>query len=312
LPSDSSFIIFCMGWRMALAALISVLSAICASAQDLEPRVYSASPVGTTFLQVGFGRSSGDVVFDPTVPITNVEATLYSPIVGLSHTFGLFGRQTLFSALFPYVWGNVTGQVGVQSGKVHRSGAADIRMRYSVNLHGSPALTPKEFARNRHSYILAGSLTVQAPSGQYGSTKLVNIGTNRWAFKPEIGFSCPVKKLDLDLYAGTWFFTDNNNYYPGTVNRSARPLTALLAHVSYTIRRGLWAAFDSTWYSGGDVRLNGGPAMDGQNNSRLGATVSIPLSARQSIKVAYSSGIYGKIGASFDTVTVSWQKIWLR
>jgi hypothetical protein len=26
------------------------------------------------------------------------------------------------------------------------------------------------------------------------------------------------------------------------------PLTALQAHVSYTIRRGLWAAFDSTWY----------------------------------------------------------------
>lgn len=301
-----------MGWRMALAALISVLSSICASAQDMEPRAYSASPVGTTFLQIAYGRSSGDVVFDPTIPITNVQATLYSPTVGASHTFGLFGRQTLFSAALPYVWGNVTGQVGTQSGKVYRSGVGDLRLRYAVNLHGSPALTPKEFARSRHSYILAASLTVQAPSGQYGDTKLINIGTNRWALKPEVGFSYPVKKLDLDLYAGAWFFTDNNNYYPGTTNRAQQPLTALQAHVSYTIRRGLWAAFDSTWYGGGDVQLNGGPGMNRQSNSRLGATVSIPLSARQSVKVAYSSGVSGTIGAKFNTVTISWQKIWLR
>lgn len=296
---------------MALAALLSLLSSICASAQDLEPRVYSASPVGTTFLQFAFGRSAGEVVFDPTIPITNVQATLYSPTVGVSHTFGLLGRQTLFSAALPYVWGNVTGEVGTQSGKVHRSGVGDLRLRYSVNLHGSPALTPREFARNRHSYILAASLTAQAPSGQYGDTKLINIGTNRWALKPELGFSYPVKKLDLDLYAGAWFFTDNNNYYPGTSNRAQQPLTALQAHVSYTIRRGLWAAFDSTWYGGGDVQLNGGTGMDRQSNSRLGATVSIPLSARQSVKVAYSSGVSGTIGAKFDTVTVSWQKIWL-
>jgi len=297
---------------MVFAALISVLSSICASAQDLEPRVYSASPVGTTFLQIAYGRSSGDVVFDPTIPITNVEATLYSPTVGVSHTFGLFGRQTLFSAALPYVWGNVTGEVGTQSGKVHRSGVGDLRLRYAVNLHGSPALTPKEFARSRHSYILAASLTVQAPSGQYGDTKLINIGANRWALKPEAGFSYPVKKLDLDLYAGAWFFTANNNYYPGTTNRAQQPLTALQAHVSYTIRRGLWAAFDSTWYGGGDVQLNGGPGMNRQNNSRLGATVSIPLPARQSVKVAYSSGVSGTIGAKFDTVTISWQKIWFR
>ncbi|WP_216841231.1 transporter [Acidobacterium sp. S8] len=277
-------------------------------AQDLEPRAYAASPVGITFLGVVMARSSGDVTFDPSIPITNVSAKLYLPVATASHTFALFHRQTLFSAGLPYVWGNVTGDVGTQSGKVYRSGLGDLRLRYSVNLHGSPAMSAKEFARKRHGYILGTSLTVQAPSGQYGATKLINIGTNRWSIKPEIGFSYPVRKVDLDFYAGTWFFTDNSSYYPGNVNRTQQPVTALQAHVSYTIRRGLWAAFDSTWYNGGDVSMNNGPYKNRENNSRLGGTVSIPLPASQSIKVAYSEGVYGTIGADFTTWTIGWQK----
>ena len=299
-------------WLLVLATVILFVG-LQALAQDLEPRVYSASPVGTTFLGVGFGRSSGEVTFDPTIPVTNVNAALYSPTISVSHTFGVFHRQTLFSAALSYVWGNVTGDVGTQTGKVYRSGLADLRLRYSFNLHGSPALSPKKFAAHFHrEYILATSLTVQAPAGQYGSTKLINIGTNRWSFKPEIGFSYPVKKLDLDLYAGAWFFTDNHSYYPGTANRLQEPLSALQAHVSYTIRRGLWAAFDATWYAGGAVSVNDGPLQNRESNSRLGATASIPLPARQSIKFAYSSGVSGTVGAKFNTVTVSWQRTFFR
>jgi Putative MetA-pathway of phenol degradation len=299
-----------LGWLITLAVVVALFSSARAWTQDLEPRVYSASPVGTSFLQFGFGRSNGDVTFDPTIPITNVQATLYSPSVAVSHTFGLFGRQTLLSAGVPYVWGNVTGDVGTQAGKVYRSGLADMRLRYSVNLHGSPALSPKEFASKHTGYIIATSLTVQPPSGQYGSTKLINLGTNRWALKPEVGFSYPVRRFYLDLYAGAWFFSDNNSYYPGSANRSQEPLTALQAHVSYTLRRGLWAALDSTWYGGGANSVNGAPPSERQSNSRIGATVSLPLPARQSIKVAYSSGVSGTIGAKFTTLTISWQRVW--
>lgn len=291
---------------------VTLFGAAHGAAQDLEPRAYSVSPVGVTFLQFGFARSSGDVTFDPTIPITNVEATFYSPTVAVSHTFGLFGRQTLLSVGIPYSWGNVSGDVGTQSGTVYRSGLADMRFRYSINLHGSPAQSPKDFKPTSHDYVIGTSLSVQAPSGQYGSTKLINIGTNRWAFKPEIGFSYPVRRLFLDLYAGATFFADNGSYYPGTSDRSQAPLTALQAHVSYTVRRGLWAAFDATWYGGGAVSLNGGPFSDRQSNSRLGGTVSLPLPGRQSIKVAYSSGVSGRIGADFSTLSISWQRVWFR
>ncbi|HEY4008623.1 MAG TPA: transporter [Acidobacteriaceae bacterium] len=301
-----------MVWLTAVAVWTLVFAGTFAVAQDLEPRVYSASPVGTSFLQFGFSRSHGDVVFDPTIPLTNVEATLYAPAVAVSHTFGLFGRQTLLSVGLPYVWGNISGDVGTQSATAYRSGLADLRLRYSVNLHGSPAQPPDKFARKARTYIIATSLTVDVPSGQYGPSNLINIGTNRWAIKPELGFSYPIRKFDVDLYAGAWFFATNGSYYPGSATRSQEPLTGVQAHFSYTVRRRLWVAFDSTWYGGGAVSVSGGPETSRLSNTRLGATGSIPLPDQQSIKLAYSTGVYGRIGASFNTVTVSWQKTWLR
>jgi hypothetical protein len=267
--------------------------------------------VGTTFLVLAFARASGGVVFDPTIPLTDVKATLYSPVVGVGRTLGLFGRQALIVASSPYVWGNITGSVGEQSGMITRSGLADVQLRFSLNLHGSPALTPRQFVATPHSSFIVGtSLTVSAPTGQYYPTKLINLGANRWAFKPEVGFSYPVRKFDFDLYVGAWLFTENPKFFPGRSSRTQDLLTAVQGHVSYTIRRGMWAAFDSTWYGGGAAHTNGGPAVNRKSNSRLGATLSLPLGKSQSLKFSYSSGVAARTGSNFQTLAVAWQHIW--
>lgn len=149
-----------------------------------------------------------------------------------------------------------------------------------------------------------------APSGQYDNTKLINIGTNRWSFKPEIGISYPIKRVDLDFYAGAWFFTANQSFYPGHSSRTQDPLPALQAHASYTLRRGLWAAVDATWYSGGASTVNDGTPSQRQNNSRLGATFSYPFARGHSFKISYSSGVTGNIGSKFNTVAGAWQYVW--
>ena len=291
--------------------LASVLLITAVWGQDLEPRSYSASPVGTSFAGVGFGRSSGDISFDPTVPITNASATLYSPALGLGQTFGVLGRQALLTVSLPYAWGNASGDVGNGEQSIYRSGLGDVKARFSINLRGSPALTPREFAKRTHrSFIVGTSLTFTAPTGQYSGEKLINLGTNRWSFKPEVGVSYPVKKLDLDLYAGAWFFMENGNFYPGQVTRSQDPLTAIQAHASYTVRRSLWMAFDATWYGGGAGSVGNGPPTLRQSNSRAGGTVSLPLAKGQSIKFAYSSGVTGNVGAKFTTIGVGWQYVW--
>lgn len=282
-----------------------------AAAQELEPRAYSASPVGANFLVVGFGRSTGSVTFDPTIPITDVEAHLNTPTVGLGHTFGVWGRQALVAAGLPYVWGDVEGDVAEQRQSITRSGLADLRVRFSVNLHGNPAQTPQEFAKTqRHGLLVGTSLAVQAPSGQYDPAKLINLGTNRWAFKPEVGLSYPWKKFYFDLYGGATFFTQNSRFYPGESSRTQDPITTVQGHVSYTIRRQMWFAIDGTWYQGGAGYVNGGPPSTSQSNTRFGATLSFPVSKRQSMKVAYSAGATARTGTNFDTISVAWQFTW--
>jgi outer membrane putative beta-barrel porin/alpha-amylase len=299
-----------LSWLTGMVLLLSP-GPHSAAAQELEPRAYSASPVGVNFFVVGFNRSTGAVTFDPTIPITDVQAHLNIPTLGLGHTFGIWGRQALVTAGLPYAWGELEGKVAEQQQRITRSGLADLRLKFSVNLHGNPARTPREFAQVPRRGVLVGtSLTVQAPTGQYDPTKLVNLGTNRWAFKPELGISYLWKKFELDLYGGAWLFGDNSRFYPGESLRKQDPITTLQGHVSYTIRRQMWFAVDGTWYRGGAVYVNGGLPTISQNNTRFGATLSLPLSKRQSLKVAYGAGATARTGSNFDTIGVTWQFMW--
>ena len=253
-------------WPLTLGFL--AVLARSGSAQELEPRAYSASPVGVNFVVVGYSRSTGSVVIDPTLPVSDVSAHINGFSLGLGRTFGVMGRQGLLTAALPYAWGEAEGNVGEERQQVTRSGLSDLRAKVSLNLCGSRALSPEEFAKRHRERVLVGSsLTVTAPSGQYNSGKLINLGTNRWALKPEVGVSYAWQKFYFDLYLGGWFFVENSDFYPGGSTKQQDPLTALQAHVSYTIRRGMWLALDSTWYGGGAVSVDDGPSGSRVNNS---------------------------------------------
>ena len=294
------------------SAVLVVGFAIPLLAQDLEPRAYSASPTGLNFLLLAGGSSSGGVLVDPSLPVTDVSATVASATVGAGTTFSLFGRTALLVAAFPYAWGSMSGRVGDSSGHVDRDGLADPRIKLSVNLLGGKAVGLREFAIVRPSTIIGVSLTVAAPLGQYDPAKLINLGANRWGFKPEVGVSRVIRRFTIDGYAGAWLFTANDAFYPGTSLREQRPIYALQAHVGYTIRPRLWLAIDSTWYTGGLTSIDGVGNADLQRNSRVGATFSLPLTRSQSIKAASSAGATTRIGGDFKTINVAWQLSWFR
>jgi hypothetical protein len=283
-----------------------------ASAQDLEPRAYSASPLGTNFFGVVLGTSQGGVLFDPSVPITDAEASINLTSLGYGRTFGLWGRQGLVTVAVPYAWGDVKGFVGeeTEARRVTRSGLTDVRARVSLNLIGSPALDRAAFAAAPRRTILGLSLTVQAPIGEYDNTKLINLGTNRWALKPEVGVSVPVGRWFLDAYVGAWFFTTNDEFYPGEVTRRQDPVTTFQLHGGYTFQSKAWLAFDATWYGGGSSTSDDGPPSERLSNSRIGATLAIPITRAQSLKIGASTGASARVGSDFDSVAVAWQMVW--
>jgi hypothetical protein len=69
------------------------------------------------------------------------------------------------------------------------NGFGNSTFRLSANLFGAPALTLKKFAGYNQDGIIGVSIQVSAPASQYDSTRLVNIGTRRWSFNPEVGIS---------------------------------------------------------------------------------------------------------------------------
>ena len=291
-----------------LLTLFAPLGAV-ASAQEMEPRAYSRAPVGTQYVVVSYAYSSGDVLTDASLPLRDVEVKFGAAALAYGRTFGLAGRQANVGVLVPYVKGRVSGLVFEQQHEVTRSGLGDVRLRFSTNLLGGPALGPKEFASYKPRTLVGVSLTVVAPTGQYDPRRLVNLGSNRWAFKPEVGVSKPFGRWTAELAGGAWLFTPNHNFFGGS-RREQRPLASLQAHLVYTFRPRMWLAAGATYYRGGRTVVDGAARADAQSNSRFGTTFSYPLGRHQSLKAAYARGLTARFGGHLSSVGVGWQYAW--
>jgi len=298
-----------MTWRFPAAALAVWAVAAGGGAQELEPHAYSPNPTGANFVLAVYGHTSGSVVFDPSVPITNVDARVNTGALFYGRTFSLLGRSASAAVQVPYVWGTIDGDVFEARRSVYRSGLADLRMRLTTNLIGGPALSAREFAARRPRTTLGASLVVMAPTGQYDPSKLVNVGTHRWAFKPEVGVSHPAGRWFVELYAGTWLFTVNDDFFGGS-RREQSPLLAVQGHFSYTFRPRLWLAGDATFYTGGRTTVDGVEKADLQRNTRLGLTLAVPVKRRSALKASWSRGVVTRVGGDFQTFAVGYQILW--
>ena len=302
----------------ALAALAIVSSLQEARAQDLSPRAYVISPVASNALNLGYVYNTGELLFEGTVPITDSTGRLHAPSLSYYRSFGIFGRSANVLAALPYGVGTFEGKVLGAERSVYRSGLFDSTYRVSVNLVGGPAMTLAEMRQWKQRRVLGVSLKVVAPTGQYDPTKLINLGSNRWSFKPEIGYSGRIGNILLDAYAGVWFFTENpdffsrNEFVAGTFAQTQDPIGAVELHFSYDVRPRFWVSLDGNFWYGGRTSLNGveNPATL-QKNSRVGVTASIPITRHQSVKVGYARGAYIRFGGDYQILSVGWQYSWI-
>jgi hypothetical protein len=286
-------------------------------AQDLTPRAYVIGPVHTNAVLLTYSFSVGGLLFNNAIPLTDASAKINVSIFSYYHTLSFFGRSANITASLPYGVGHFEGTFIDHEGKRYRSGLLDSIFRFSVNLKGGPAMSVKEFQSWRQKTILGVSLTVVAPTGQYDSTKLINNGSNRWAFKPEFGYSGRRGHWVLDAYGGVWFFTTNPEYFsnnafvPGTQAQSQERIGSFEGHLSYDVKPRLWVSLDGNFWFGGRTRVNGKENGDTlQESSRIGATASVPLSKHQSLKASYSKGAYVRFGGNYQNISVAWQYTW--
>ena len=162
---------------------------VSASAQELEPGAYWPIPTRLNILTVANNFNWGDVAFDPSAPIDEASARINTTAFAFTRAFSLAGRSANAGVVLPVIGGHIEGLYLGEPAEVGRFGQGDPRLRLAMNLYGAPAMTPQQFASYRHQTIVGVSVTVAPPIGQYDSTKLINLGTNRWSFKPEVGLS---------------------------------------------------------------------------------------------------------------------------
>ena len=280
--------------------------------QDLDPRAYVWVPLKGNFLSSGFAFSQGGVLTDPSLPIDNLKASVQTLNIGYARSFNLLGKTATAFAALPYTWAQASANVNGQLENITRSGFSDMRMRLSVLLLGAPATPIEKFAQVKHKTILGLSVMVVVPTGQYFSDKLINLGTHRWAFKPELALSKPIGKHWLiDVYTGLWLFTQNNQFYTGKSIRTQQPMGSFQAHISFNIKPKMWFALNPTYYAGGKSSVNDIYKDDRQDNSRIGATFVFPVLKRNSIKLAFSTGAIVRVGADFNTFSIGWQSSWI-
>lgn len=303
--------------RARLIFVVCTGSLLC-SAQDLAPRAYIITPKHSNAVTLSYAYFSGDLLFDGSVPITGATAKVSLSVFSYTHSFNLFGRSANFSASLPYGVGNFHGTVFGAEPHAYRSGGLDSSYRLSVNLKGGRAMDLTEFRGWQQKTLLGVSFKVVAPTGQYDPTKLLNFGANRWAFKPELGMSRRRGHWVVDTYGAGWFFTTNHDFFsrnqfsPGTNTQRQNPTFAFEGHLSYDVKPRLWASLDGNFWVGGRSSLNGVENPNTlQRNSRIGGTVSIPVTKHQGIKFSYNRGAYISYGGNYQNVSVAWQYSWL-
>lgn len=290
-------------------AIAYVLTPAIARGQALEPRAYSPAPVGVNFIVAGWTWTTGGLSFDTAVPITDPKLDSTGPILAYARTLDVFGKSAKVDVILPA--GRISGSALYQGEPVQREveGLSDPLVRFSVILNGAPAMDAAAFRTYRQDLVIGASLQVSVPVGQYDKDRLLNLGTNRWIAKPEIGVSKTWGRWTLEGDAAVLFYGDNDAFFRGQ-QRSQSPMYAAQTHLVYSFASGIWASADATFFVGGRTELNGVSQDDAQRNWRLGATLAFPVDRRNSLKFYASRGVSARTGNDFDLVGIAWQTRW--
>ena len=297
--------------RCFIGAMVLLSSAVAAGAQELEPGAYWPIPRGLNIVSAIGAINWGEVAFEPSLPVDEASARIGTTAVAFTHAFGMKKRSANVLVMVPVVGGHLEGRYLGEPTQVDKFGLADPKFKIGVNLYGAPSMTPAEFAKYQHRLIVGVSLTTMAPLGQYDPEKLVNLGTNRWSFKPEVGVSRSYGPWVIEGMAGVWLFTDNDDFAGGRT-RQQDPIISLQGHFTRRFNRGTWLAADVNYYRGGQTTIDDRLNVDFQSNSRIGATFSRSLTSRHSMRASISRGAYTTIGASFTSLALSYNYAWVK
>ena len=295
---------------VSASCAFAVLLASPARAQFTDPRTYVNTPTGINQIELGYAYAHANASVDTSLVVTGAKFNLNQGTISYTRYFGLDHRLTWLEASVPIAGlvGSITG-TNIQGST---AGTGDSTYAVAMLLKGGPALNVSEFEKYEPTTTLGASLSITAPTGSYHSTKFLNLGSDRWAFKPEIGLSHPFgteQKWSFDAHANIYFYTDNTSYH-GRELLHQQPLPGIEGHVSHSFSNNLWASVDTRYSFRGTTLLDGVDQNNSQQNFILGSEMNISLNAQNSLVVEFAKALVHHNGPSLVGFSVKYDLTW--
>ena len=262
-------------------------------------------PIPGNFASVVYSDTSGDIFLDPTLRIDNAKFQVHTEAAKYIRSFEFLGKSARVDMTQAYQTGVWSGLINGKQTRVTRSGWADVLPRFALNVIGAPVLSPSEFQRYRAQdtaeTILGLALALQLPTGQYFSDKLINLGGNRIAFRPQIGAMRNVGKWTMEITGMSGFFTDNDAFFNGK-HLKQRPTYGTDAHLIYTFQPGLWCSGSAAYSGGGKTFVDGAGSDNREENIAWALSVGVPITRALGLRLSYIE-TRTQVGTGLDSNT---------
>lgn len=280
------------------------------NAQELEPRRWAHIPGGVSFLGIGYALTDADIYLDPVLLIEDAEAEIHTLGVSYIHVFELFGKTTRLDVSAAFSSGHWQGQLDGEQTSTERDGFSDPKVRLAMNLLGPPAQSGEDFRPFISGTIVGASLEIATPLGEYDSSKLINLGSNRWSIRPQLGILHSWNNWTAEFSTSAWFFSTNDEFR-GDLQLEQDPLYAVQTHLIHTFRPGLWASASLAYGSGARATVVGVPQDNRQENLLWALSVGYPIDRRQGLKFAYINGTTKRdIGNDIHRFQIAYSFMW--
>lgn len=287
------------------------LSFLDGKAQELEPRFLSSVPIKTNIAAVVYGYSTGNILLDNALPIEGLNADMHSVALIYVRSFKLLNKLAKFDATLPYSTAKFNALVFDEDTSTSRNGFGDTTIRLSMILIGDQPLSPIEFSKRKNQKFKLGvAFKVRAPIGQYDNTKLINLGANRWGFQFKTAAAFQIsKKIIIEGHISSWFFTENNSFFPDKSFKQ-EPLLGAQINAAYIFNPSMWLSGAIGAVSNGRTTLEGNKQNNVQDNSRFSGTFSTKINKRSNLKFIVTNGLSTNVGADFTSYIVGYTYIW--
>jgi hypothetical protein len=297
-----------------LPLLVVLASATFAEAQELQPRRWTHLPKGANFLGGGYAYTDGDLFFDPVLKIEDASVEMHTLALKYIRSFQLFGKSARIDLTGAFQDGTWEGTLDEAPARAKRSGWADPVVRLAVNLFGAPPLEGQEFANYRagieRETIVGAGLAVHVPLGEYFDDKLINLGSNRFTIRPQLGVVHSRGRWSFELTGAAWIFTDNDDFF-GDTSLEQDPFFTIQGHVVYSFRPGLWIAGGLAYGFGQESTVDGDNKDDEKENVVWGLSVGYPITRNFGVKVGYvGTRAQADTGIDFDSFIASATYLW--